>query len=330
MINPVGVGARLVVVGLLALAPLLLGNFRTFLLTEILIFGLFAASLDLLLGFAGMPSLGQATYLGAGAYAAALVALHWTSNVFVELGAAIAAGVAFALVTGLLAVRTRGVYFLMLTLAFGQLLYTLAFNWNDVTGGSNGLAGLPPPSFTSGREHAIVGRDAFYYYVLVAFLLGYAFLRVVVMSPFGRALRGIRENEGRMRSLGYWTALYKLVAFCIAGGVAGFAGALTTQQAGYVSPSNVSLEVSVIALIAVIIGGTGTLLGPVLGAALYYILRDELSNVFSEHWRLALGIVFVAVVYFMPYGLVGLGRRIWGLRLRARPRPPAPAPEAGT
>lgn len=307
-----GIAARAVVVALLAVAPFVLDHYRTFLLTEILAFGLFAASLDLLIGYTGLASLGHGGYFGVGAYAAGLLGLHVTANAFAQLGVAMGVAAGVALVTGAFAVRSRGVYFLMLTLAFGQLLWVLALNWTSVTGGSNGIYGLPVPTL-AGSSTWLLDTDHFYWYAFGAFLVGYAILRVIVTSPFGRALGGLRENETRMRSLGYSVPLYKLAVFTVAGGIAGYAGAIACQQARFFSPDGMSFEVSAVAVVAIIIGGQRTLVGAVLGAAVYYVLRDQLSDVLSSHWELALGVVFVLVVYVLPRGLVGGGR--W---LRAR------------
>jgi branched-chain amino acid transport system permease protein len=299
---------RVPVLALLALAPLVLGDFRLFLLTSVLIFGLFAASLDLLVGYAGLLSAGHAAYWGVGAYAAALVATRWTPNAFAQLGVAVAATALAAVATGWLAVRARGVYFLMLTLAFSQLLFTLALTWDSLTHGSNGLPTPAPRLLSSGGDP--LDGTAFYYYALVSFAVGYLFLRVVVAYPFGRALVAIRENEARLSSVGYNVFAYKLAAFCLAGAVAGYAGALAVQHAKYVSPSDVSFEISALALVAVIVGGRATLYGAVLGAAFVYIVRDELSSAFSEHWRLVLGLVFIGVVYVLPRGLGGLVQQV--------------------
>ena len=142
------------------------------------------------------------------------------------------------------------------------------------------------------------------------FLIGYASLKIVVLSPFGRALGGIRENEGRMGSLGYNVRLYKLAAFTFAGSIAGYAGALACQQPRYFSPEGMSFDVSAVAIVVIVIGGQRSLIGAVLGSAFYYVVRDQLSNVLSSHWQLALGAVFVLVVYFLPGGLVGGARRL--------------------
>ena len=306
-----GLAARFALIALLAAAPAFLGTVRTNLLSEILIFGLFAASLDLLIGYTGLPSLGHAGYLGVGAYSAGVLATHHvTANAFAEIGVATGAGALVAAATGVFAIRSRGIYFLMLTLAFGELLYELAYNWYSKTGGSNGLFGVPPATLRAGGTPLDVNShpDYFYFYVLGAFLIGYGLLRVVIASPFGHALVGIRENEGRMRSLGYNVALYKLAVFSIAGAFAGYAGALTVQRGQGVSPSDMSFQVSALAAIALIVGGRGTLLGPVLGAAFVYVIRDELSSHFAEHWPLVLGGAFILVVYLLPGGLVEGGR----------------------
>ena len=316
-----GVASRVVVLALLAGAPLLLDNFRLVLLTEILIFGLFAASLDLLIGYTGLPSLGHAGYLGVGGYAAGLLATHHVSHdAFAQLGVATVAAAAVAAATGALAIRSRGIYFLMLTLAFGELLYELAFNWYSKTGGSNGLFGVPTATLAGSPLDVDAHPDRFYLYVLGAFLAGYVVLHVLVASPFGHTLVGIRENEGRMRSLGYNVALYKLVAFTVAGGIAGYAGALTLQQTKGISPSSMSFEISALAVVALIIGGRATLLGPVLGAAFVYMIRDELATHIAEHWAIVLGAVFVLVVYLLPGGFVAAGRslRTWAQARRAR------------
>ncbi|MGH3115015.1 MAG: branched-chain amino acid ABC transporter permease [Gaiellaceae bacterium] len=298
---------RALVLALLAAAPFAISDFRLFLLTEILIFGLVAASLGLLVGFTGLLSLGHAAYYGVGGYTAALVAMRVTENGPAALALAVLATALVAAGTGWLAVRTRGVFFLMLTLAFAQLLFVLALTWEPVTGGSNGLSGIPRTGLVPGDEgDTLASETNFYYYVLVAFLLGYVLLRRVGTSPFGRALVGIRENEARMRAVGYPVVRYKLASFCIAGAVAGYAGALFVQNTRFISPSNVSFEVSAFALIAVILGGVGTLYGPVLGAALVILLREELSSGFQEDWRLALGVIFVLFVYLVPRGFAGV------------------------
>jgi branched-chain amino acid transport system permease protein len=290
---------------LLAIAPFSLNAFRIRLLTEVLIFGLFAASLDLLVGFTGLVSLGHALAFGVSAYTAGLIAIHLTTNAPLTLLAGIAMATLVSLVTGVLLVRSRGVYFLMLTLAFAQLGFSVAETWTPVTGGANGL---PLPIFELYPGSTVLGNVAwFYYYALAAFVLGYLALRRVTESPFGRSLIGVRENEERMRSVGYSVAGYKLAAYCTAGAFAGYAGALYAQQYRFLSPGVVGFEFSALVFVMVVIGGRGTLFGPVLGAGVVLLLRDELSSRF-EQWQLALGVVFILVVYFLPQGFGGLAR----------------------
>jgi branched-chain amino acid transport system permease protein len=304
-----GIAVRSAALVLLVVAPALLDNYRVFLLTEILIFGLFAASLDLLVGYSGLPSLGHAGYYGVGAYAAGLLALHVTSNAFAGVAVAVVAAAGVAAATGALAIRSRGVYFLMLTLAFGQLLWVLALTWTSLTGGSNGIYGLPTPTL-AGSSSWLRSSNHFYWYTLGVFVVGYVLLKLIVGSPFGRALGGIRENETRMRSLGYNVPIYKLAVFSIAGALAGYAGALACQQLKYFSPDGMSFEVSAVAIVVIVIGGQRSLIGAVLGAAVYYVLHDQLSGVLSSHWQLVLGAIFVLVVYLLPGGIVGGSRKL--------------------
>ena len=308
------------VLAVLVLAPLWLNDFRTGLLTEVLIFALFAASLDLIVGYTGLPSLGHALFFGVGGYAAGIVGVRLTDSVLASLAVAVVLSALVALVTGWLAVRTRGTYFLMLTLAFAQLAFSLALTWTPVTGGSNGLSGVPVFTLPGGLTPE--SDNGFYWYVLVAVALGYLLLRLVVGSPFGRALVGIRENEARMRAIGYQPRTYKLAAYVLSGAVGGYAGALFVHLQRFVSTSNVAFGISALALIMVIIGGRGTLYGPVLGAGLILLLRDELSARF-EHFELVLGVVFILVVYFLPQGIGGLARQLRGRR-GASPPPTTP------
>ncbi len=317
---------RILVVTALLAAPLVLSGFRLFLLTEVLITGLLAASLGLLVGFTGLPSLGHAAYFGVGGYAAASVSIGLTSNGFAQLGAAVVLASAVALVTGGLAVRTRGVTFLMLTLAFAQLLFTLAVRWSSVTGGTNGLGGVRHVSLLPGGGGVLTSDVAFYFYALAAFGVGYAVLRRLVESPFGHALVGIRENEARMRSLGYWVVGYKLASFCVAGAVAGYAGAVFVQHNRFIAPDNVSFVVSALVMIMVIVGGARTLVGPVIGAAVVLVLRDELSSLLLDRWELVLGVIFIVIVYVAPNGIAGLGVRLRRLVAGTSPRPARPQP----
>jgi len=301
----------LVLVVVLAAMPLFVAPFTANTLSRILIFALFAMSLDLLVGITGLPSLGHAAYFGIGAYTAGLVSIHWTSEAPVAVLLAAAAGAVAAAATGWPAVRRGGVYFLMLTLAIGELVHQLAQRLSSVTGGSNGLFGIPSVR-VAGEPLALAGL--LYWYVLLFALLGFLGLWLVASSPFGGALRGIRDNEPRMRSLGYSPFRYKLLAFTIAGGFAGLAGGLFAGLVRIVNPSDASFTTSALILLAVVLGGAGTLWGPILGAGVVVLIRDTFGPQLDGHGPLLLGIVFVVAVYVLPRGFAGLA----GLLVRRR------------
>ena len=303
MTRGLGVPARAALVGAAALlliaAPLLLSPYATTTLTRILVFALLAVSLDLLVGFVGLPSLGHGAYFGAGAYAAGWVAIHVTSSAPVALLAAVAAGGSVAAVAGCVAVRARGVFFLMLTLAIGEIVQQLAESWYDVTGGSDGLYGVP-----AARLGGIALFDVgLYWYVLAVFAAGTAAVVCLARSPLGHTWRGIRDNEPRMRALGYRVYGYKLAAFVISGTVAGLAGGLLAAQQRLVTPGDLGLGTSIPALLAVTIGGEGSLWGACLGAAVVVLIRDYLGSSLGGHGSLVLGLVFVVVVFALPGGV---------------------------
>jgi branched-chain amino acid transport system permease protein len=279
-----------------------------------LVFAIFALSLDLLVGYAGMPSLGHAAFFGAGAYAAGVASQRLaTDQLLVTLGAAIAVSAALALLIGLLVVRSEGVFFLMLTLAFAQIVFAIAFQWTAVTGGSNGLAGVARPT-VGGLD--LNAPERMYTLVAGTFVAVALLLWRVVRSPYGRALVGVRENERRMRALGYDTARLRLSAFVLAGTIAGIAGALSAYSLRFVSAQDVGLGQSVRGFVMVLIGGAGTLVGPAIGAAIVLYVERVLSSAvaFSET---ALGILFIVFVLVARQGLVGLWRTAW-VRVRAR------------
>lgn len=290
----------------LAAAPLFLAPFATTTLSRVLVFALFAVSLDLLVGVTGLPSLGHAAYFGSGAYAAGWVSINVTAEAPVPLLAGLGVGALAAALTGWITARSAGVFFLMLTLAIGEIVGQVANTWESVTGGANGLTGIPAVR-VAGTPLANAGYT--HWYVLVVFALGFALVWTVARSPFGDALRGIRDNEPRMRALGYSTSLYKYAVFVLAGGVAGMAGSLLVAQQRLVSTADAGFLISSLMLLAVVIGGAGSLWGAVLGAALVVVVRDALGPTFDGHGPLVLGIVFVAVVYLLPRGAAGLLRR---------------------
>jgi branched-chain amino acid transport system permease protein len=287
------------------------------LVTHALVFSILAMGVDLLLGYTGLPSLGQAAYLGVGAYLTAILAarygfgLDWTFWVVVLLGTLI--GAATAAFFGFFALRATGVYFLMITLALGMCVWGLAYRWNSVTGGDNGMILPPRPHFGLDLSNEIT----YFYLVFALFIVSIVLLYVLVRSPFGRSLVGIRENELRMRILGYNTWLHKYIAFVIAGAMGGLAGVLWAHTNGIVSPEDVILATSVDALLMVVLGGPGTLIGGVVGAAVVTLIREYLST-FVEWWQYVLGGVYVLTILFLPGGLMAIPDRVRSWRARAR------------
>ena len=290
----------------LALIPFALSSYELGLVTKMLILAIFAMSLNLILGYGGLPSLGHAAYFGIAGYTAALLALRGLGHFWLELGAGVGAAAATAALFGLLALRTRGAYLLMITLALAQVLWGIAYGWRSVSGGDDGLPGVPRP--TAGLPWSLADGVRLYYLVLVVFVLATAMLWLIVSSPFGRALVGIRESERRMDVLGYNTWAHKYVAFVIAGTLAGVAGILFVYDNRFVSPAYLSVVLSATGLIMVILGGAGTLLGPALGSVVIVFL-ENLISAYTHRWPLVLGLIYIAVTLFAPAGLLGLMRR---------------------
>jgi branched-chain amino acid transport system permease protein len=292
----------------LAVGPWLLARHQLSLLTDLLIFGLFAMSLDLILGYTGMLSFGHAAYFGLGAYASALVLLEFAQPVPVALLAGMLLAGAVALPVGWLSTRSTGVYFAMLTLAFAQFLYTVAYKWRSLTGGSDGIAGVPKTVLFWGGP-SLASSQAFYFLAAACVVVSLVLCRALVRSPFGRALQAIRENERRFTSLGRDPRPFKLVVFVIAAVFAGLAGALFAPFRGFASPEVMFWVFSGQALMMVTMGGIGTLVGPILGAMVFILIQEILSS-YTEHWMIFTGVVFVLIVIFLPGGLVGTARRL--------------------
>ncbi len=287
------------------------------LLTEVLIFALFASSLDLLLGYTGLVSFGHAAYFGLGSYAAGILTAQLKNdNLLAGLTSGIIVAGLGALLLGYFSIRTSGIYFLMLTLAFSQMLYAIVFKWEDVTGGSNGLSVPKPKLELWGWQPDLTDPTNYYFVVLVCFLGGFFLLRQLINSPFGRSLVGIRDNENRMTALGYQTRNFKLLAFVIAGALGGLAGALNVYHNSFASANDFYWTLSGSVMVMVLLGGKGTLIGPVLGA--FFVRYAEQfvqgqnftigSFVMSERWLMVLGLIFIIFVLVAPNGLVGLWR----------------------
>ena len=296
------------VVVALALFPLQAGNYPVKLLQEILIWGIFAMSLDLLMGYAGMVSFGHAAFFGVGGYVAALALAKSPGLVSALVLPSLAAGLA-ALAIGFFSIRVSGVYFIMLTLAFSQMFYAYTFQVSWL-GAEDGIVGIPRPILPGADLTSI---RIFHGYLLTLVVLVAVLLWRVVRSPFGHVLRGIHENEARMEALGYAVDRYKLLAFVIAGVIAGAAGSLYAQFNGSITPDAFFWATSGEALLMVIIGGTGTLGGAMLGAAAFILLQSLVST-YTERWMLILGATFILFVLFAPGGIVGAVRGRIGLR----------------
>jgi len=274
------------------------------LLTELVILSLFAMSLDLMVGYTRLVSFGHAAAYGLGAYASGYILLNSSLPLpFAVIFAALLTGV-IAIGVGWVCTLATGVSFSMLTLAFAQLLYAISFKWTSVTGGSDGLAGIPRTAGPFGID-ALQSRMGFYYFALACLVGAFFLCRVIVSSPFGAVLRGIRENEAKTLALGYNTRLYKIAVVAIAYTLGGLAGALYSPFAGFANTELLFWLVSGQVLIMVIVGGAGTLIGPILGATFFLTLEHQLSS-YTEAWALFFGLTFIAFVLFAPQGIWGL------------------------
>jgi branched-chain amino acid transport system permease protein len=309
----------LVVAAVMAAAAIIVPHTNSFVIllaTRALAFAILVMSVDILLGYTGLASLGQAAYLGVGAYVTAILATRYQIGLgydfwlVVVLG--ILAGAVLAAGFGLLAIRASGVYFLMITLALGQCVWGLAYRWNSLTGGDNGINLRTRPKF--GID--LADEVTFFYLVFAFFALSLLLMYTLVSSPFGRSLMGIRERELRMRILGYNTWLHKYIAFIVAGGFGGLSGVLWAHTAGIVSPVNLELTTSVDALLMAVLGGAGTLVGGVIGAVIVFGLREYLSTL-VPWWQYVLGAVYVLTIFYLPTGLMGIPERIHQRRAAA-------------
>lgn len=282
--------------------------------SEVLIFGLAAMGCNLLLGFTGLLSFGQGVFFGLGSYTIALTLTRWPLPMPLALLLAIAMGALGAAVVGWVAIRQKGTYFVMLTLAFAQMFYFMAYTATSITGGDNGLLDIPRPSI------AVLGQTLwslaspwqFYGFVAAVFLLAFWLLQKVSRSTFGRTLLAVRDNEERAGAIGYNLKLLKLQAFVISGAVTGLAGALHAMMTGIAPLSNAEYHTSEMILVMTVIGGAGNLFASVLGSAFYVLMADWLSSLWPR-WLLLLGLVLMAVSLWMQRGLWGLGENVWRL-----------------
>lgn len=295
-------------IALLAMVPLS-GSYLTGLAAEVLVFAIFAMSLDLLIGYTGLLSFGHAGFFGIAAYTVVILGVHLGLSGWLGLLAGIVVSAALAGVVGFFCIRVSGIPFLMLTMAFAQLLMSISVKWRAVTGGTDGLAGFQRPTvFGQSLDDPAVQ----FYVVAAGFLLVLWFLRRLVASPLGSIFIGIRENEQRMRAAGYPVQHFKLLAFVIAGTLAGVGGGLYALHNAFVSSDMLHWSLSGDAIIMVILGGSGTIFGPAVGAAVFVLIKNILST-HTEYWMLWVGAIFIACVMFMPRGICG-ALSIWYAR----------------
>ena len=304
------VGRRLPIIialGVLAAAaPFFVSTYWVGLLTEISILAILAMSLDVLLGYTGLPSLGHASLFGVAAYAAGLLATRYRMDFWTCVLAGILVGTLLSAVIGLIVSHVRDVYFLMITLAIGMVLWGLSYRWIPVTGGDNGLSGIPALEAHAGLP--VEGPTVFYFVALAVFALSAAAMALLVKSPFGLTLRGIRENEGRMKSLGYNTWLHCYLSFIVSGFFASVAGVMWAYYNGFVSPTYLDLTASSELFLMVTLGGPATLVGPVLGAGIIVLLKNVISA-YTARWLLILGTVYIIAILAAPKGIWNLGNR---------------------
>ncbi len=299
-----------VILALLIAAPLVLPPFWGRFLTEILIWGLLAMSSDILIGYTGMISFGHSAFFGLGIYGtAAALLLVDPPNLFLAILFGLVASGLVAVVVAYFSTRLRDIYFAITTLIFSQIFYVVIFTWTSVTGGENGLAFTRPGLGIPGLYVVRFTAETMHWFVLAVVAGSYLLLRRITQSPFGTVLQSIRENEARTRAIGYHVEHYKIVSVMISGLFAGLAGVLYALQNQFAAPDFVFFLVSGETVIFNVMGGIGTLVGPIVGAGFFLLLREALSRFFTEYYLIPVGIIFIAMVIFMPQGLLGFMRR---------------------
>jgi len=312
-----------VVLAAFAILPLLVGKFYLQFFTKIMIMAILAMSLNLLIGYTGLASFGHAAFYGTAAYVLGIMTSQYQAASFwITFPAAIGASALLALVIGFFVVRTHGIYFIMVTLAFAQMLYVV-FHDTKIGGGNDGMYIDLRPTIRIGDWQPLSLENYVHVY-FVAFTCAVATsltLRMIVASPFGRVLVGIRANEHRMSSLGFPTFRYKLAAFTLAGAVGALAGYLSAVQFGFINPEFFGWHLSVVVMMMVILGGMGTPVGPILGAGAWMLLEELFKDLpqlgavdLGKHWQLWLGIFIVLAALLLPNGLIGVAKKLWSMR----------------
>jgi branched-chain amino acid transport system permease protein len=297
-----------IIVTLLIVAPLVFPEFWRRFLTEILIWGLLAMSSDILIGYTGLVSFGHSAFFGLGMYGAA-AALLSASNLGLAILYGLVGAAGVALFVAYFATRLRDIYFAITTLIFSQIFYVIIFTWTEVTGGENGLSFSRPPLGIPGLFAAPFTPTTLHWFVLAVVTASYLILRRITQSPFGTVLQSIRENEARTRAIGYAVERYKIVAVLLSGVFAGLAGVLYAIQNRFAAPDFVYFLISGEAVMFNVMGGIGTLVGPILGAGFFLLLREGCSRFFTEYYLIPVGLIFIVMVIFMPQGILGFMRR---------------------
>jgi branched-chain amino acid transport system permease protein len=285
----------------LAVLPPFYASYWVTLLTQMLIFAILAMSLDILVGYTGLSSFGHAGFFGSAAYVAAILSTRYKMGFLICFVSGIALTTGIGAIFGFLVAHASGVYFLIITLALGMTLWGLAFRWVTMTGGDNGISGIPKPDI--GLPISLKDPLTFYYFILVFFLISLILMAILVRSPFGHSLKGVRESESRMRVLGYHTWLHKYLSYVLAAAFAGFAGVLWSYFNGFTSPYDMDLTASIEIILMVILGGPGTLIGPALGAGIIVFLKNFISA-YTQRWLLILGTIYILTILYAPQGLV--------------------------
>ncbi|MGH7354106.1 MAG: branched-chain amino acid ABC transporter permease [Candidatus Rokuibacteriota bacterium] len=298
------------VLAALAASPAVLPEFWQRFVTEILIWGLFAMSSDLLIGYTGMLSFGHSAFFGLGMYGAAAALLTVTPpNLWLAMLVGLGAAAVVAMFVAYFSTRLRDIYFSITTLVFSQIFYVIIFTWTDVTGGENGLTFRQPAFAVPGLFSLSFTRNGLHWFVLGVVAVSYLLLRRITQSPFGMVLQSIRENEPRTRAIGYHVERYKIVSVMLSGLFAGLAGVLYAIQNKFAAPDFVLFLISGEAVIFNVMGGVGTLVGPVAGAAFFLLMKEVFSRVFYEYYLIPVGVIFTLMVIFLPQGLLGFLRR---------------------
>src|SRR5690242_8355702 len=299
-----------VILALLIVAPLVLPEFWRRFLTEVLIWGLLAMSSDLLIGYTGMVSFGHSAFFGLGMYGAAAALLSVRPpSLWLALAYGLVAAAVVAVFVAYFSTRLRDIYFSITTLIFSQIFYVIIFTSTEVTGGENGLSFRRPALAVPGLFSIPFDSNTLHWFVLLVVTVSYLVLRRITQSPFGMVLQSIRENEPRTRAVGYAVERYKIVAVMLSGLFAGLAGVLYALQNRFAAPDYVFFVVSGEVVIFNVMGGIGTLVGPIVGAAFFLLLREGFSRFFTEFYLIPVGLIFTAMVIFMPQGLLGFLRR---------------------